>query len=204
MSEAIVAPPPRGLPAARVVSVILGPVPTAVLTFVVALRVFGVPHPGVAAPAAACVGAALGVVLAVRALRGPGSVARRETLVLVLVAQAVCFAVLWWTDIPPTVVMGFVHLGLAGVTALVAPFIRLWGHGFVLGALVGVGRMLDLAPAPVWLFASLAVIALAFAHLALGKQPPGRAIISPLLGFVAGCVGGIVGLLVAMVIWSAG
>jgi hypothetical protein len=90
------------------------------------------------------------------------------------------------------------------VTALIASFIRLWGHGFVLGALVGVGRMLDLAPAPVWLFASLAVIALAFAHLALGKQPPGRAIISPLLGFIAGCVGGIVGMLVAMVIWSAG
>ncbi len=27
--------------------------------------------------------------------------------------------------------MGFVHLGLAGMTVLIAPFIRLWGHGFV-------------------------------------------------------------------------
>lgn len=88
--DELAGPDPRGggrLPSARVVSLVLGPVPTAVLTFVVALRLFGVPHPGVAVPAPACVGAALGVVLAVCALREPGSVARRETLVLVPVAR---------------------------------------------------------------------------------------------------------------------
>ena len=204
MAEAAAPPAPRGLPVARVLCVVLGPVPTAVLTFAMTLTIFGVPHPALAVPAAACVGTALGVVLAVRALRGPGSIARRETLVLVLAGEVVCFAVLWWTDAPPTVAMGFVQLVLAGTTALVAPFLRLWGHGFVLGALVGVGRMLDLAPVLVWQIASVAVIAVAFSHLALGKQPPGRAIISPLLGFVAGGVGGMGGLIVGMILWGAG
>lgn len=181
MSADLAPPLPRRGPA-EVVGSLLGPVPTAVLVLAPTLRLLGFPQPDEAV--AAFLGTALGVVFAVRAVAGPGPFTLRPLVPLLLVAETLCLGVLYWTGAPGPVVAGFVAFAVFAAVALLAPRLRLWGHGVVAGALAGSGAVW--LPPPLWPVAPVLLAALVWSQAASRSRTWGAAVLGSAVGLVLG------------------
>ncbi|RMI13574.1 hypothetical protein [Cellulomonas triticagri] len=200
MSEAAVVGgrAPRGQALARRVSVALGPVTVALVALAVACRFLGFPQPGSAVAVAAVFGTAIGTGIAVRTMAGPEGLTRRRTIVVVLVAEFLCLLALSRWDLHPDPALGVPVMVLAAVLAFVAPAVRLWALGAVAGWVVALGALW--APGPQWVLGLVALPALAWAHVALGRLRWKRALTSLGVGLVLGQVSGVAILMIAFAV----
>lgn len=162
----------------------LGPIPTAVVVVAFTLRFLGFPAPGAAIAVSGFIGAALGTLLAADRVLGHRAIALYPTVPLLLGAQSLCGAALWWFGVPAPGTAGFAAFAMIAGLALLAPLLGLWGHGVVAGALAGCG-WLWLVP-PLWPIAAVCLLALILSEGGSGARSWRGALAGPAVGLVLG------------------